>query len=77
MVGIVTLQKLNEINIFTIIISFRDGGYKIKNSQNCCSVISINIRNCKFINYSHQRKLYFPTDLTKRIKEVSYNYKYK
>ncbi len=47
-------------------------GTRLRNSQNCCSVISINIRSSNFISYSHQRKLYSSTDSTKNIAEVSY-----
>lgn len=44
---------------------------RLRNSQNCCSVISINIRSSNFISYSHQKKLYCPTDSTKKVAEVS------
>lgn len=47
-------------------------GTRLRDSQNCCSVISINIRSNNFISYSHQRKLYSPTDITKRIAKVAY-----
>lgn len=47
-------------------------GTRLRNSQNCCRVISINIKDNSFISYSHQRKLYCPTDSTNKIAEVSY-----
>lgn len=47
-------------------------GARLRNSQNCCSVISIHVRNSDFTTFSHQRKLYCPTDITRKIAEVSY-----
>jgi DNA polymerase-4 len=47
-------------------------GSRLRSSENCCNVVSISIRNSNFICYSHQKKLYCPTDCTKKIAEVSY-----
>lgn len=47
-------------------------GTRLRNSQNCCSVISIHVRNSNFTSFSHQRKLYCPTDITKKIANVAY-----
>lgn len=46
-------------------------GTRIRNSENCCRVISVSIRTKDFFNYSHQRKLYCPTDSTQKISEVA------
>lgn len=47
---------------------------RLRNSQNLCSVVCVSIRNNSFMSYSHQRKLYAPSDCTnviyKNIKEV-------
>jgi len=40
---------------------------RLRNSENCCSVISISIRGSDFISYSHQRKIFSPTDSTDNI----------
>jgi len=45
---------------------------RLRNSQNCCRVISVSIRTKDFFNYSHQRKMYSPTDSTMKISEVAY-----
>jgi DNA polymerase IV len=44
-------------------------GMRLRNSQNCCRVVSIGIKNSDFIYYSHQKKLYCATDCTKKIAE--------
>lgn len=46
-------------------------GMRLRNSRNCCSLVSVSIRSGEFVNYSHQRKLYCPTDSTKKIAEVA------
>ncbi|MBL4931789.1 DNA polymerase Y family protein [Clostridium paridis] len=48
-------------------------GTRLRNSENCCRVISMSIRSKDFFNYSHQRKLYCPTDSTQIISEVACN----
>jgi len=45
---------------------------RLRNSENCCSVISISVKSCDFIGYSHQRKLYSPTDSTDKITNVAW-----
>jgi len=45
---------------------------RLRNSHNCCRVVSVSIRDTNFINYSHQRRLYCPTDCTNIIAEASY-----
>ena len=42
-------------------------GMRLRNSQNCCQLISVSIRNKDFVSYSHQRKLHTPTDCTRKI----------
>lgn len=46
-------------------------GMRLRNSRNCCQLVSISVRNTNFINYSHQRKIYSPTDNTKKIASVA------
>lgn len=46
-------------------------GMRLRYSQNCCKLIAISIRSYEFINYSHQRKIYNPTDNTKKIAKVA------
>lgn len=48
-------------------------GMRLRNSENCCKVISVSIRGSDFINYSHQQKLYTATDSTRRIAEICCN----
>lgn len=45
---------------------------RLRNSNNCCRVVSINIRNTDFINYSHQKNLPYPTDCTNVIAAAAY-----
>lgn len=47
-------------------------GSRLRSSNNCCKVISVSIRENDFVSYSHQQKLYSPTDSTKKISEVCY-----
>ncbi|MEQ8156130.1 MAG: DNA polymerase IV, partial [Clostridiaceae bacterium] len=46
-------------------------GTRLRNSENCCRVISVSIRTKDFFNYSHQRKIYSPTDSTRKIAEIA------
>ena len=43
---------------------------RLRNSRNCCTVVSISIRGSDMISYSHQKKLPVATDSTRRIYEV-------
>ncbi|MBU3126723.1 DNA polymerase Y family protein [Clostridium tagluense] len=44
---------------------------RLRDSQNCCSVVSISVRGSDLINYSRQKKLEVATDSTRRIYEVA------
>lgn len=46
-------------------------GMRLRNSGNCCTLVSTSIRSSEFFNYSHQKKLPCPTDSTKKIFETS------
>ncbi len=37
---------------------------RLRNSENCCSLVSVHIKGSDFYSFSHQRKLYFYTDCT-------------
>lgn len=43
---------------------------RLRNSQSCCTVVSISIRGSDLIFYSHQKKLEVATDSTRKIYEV-------
>ena len=42
-------------------------GMRLRNSKNCCQLVSVSLRNKDFVSYSHQRKLHSPTDCTRTI----------
>lgn len=44
---------------------------RLKDSQNCCTVVSISIRGSDLIFYSRQKKLEVATDSTRKIYEVA------
>lgn len=44
---------------------------RLRNSENCCRVVSVSIRGSDFITYSREKKLSTPTDSTRRIYEVA------
>ena len=44
---------------------------RLRNSQNCCTVVSISIRGSDLIFYSRQKKLAVATDSTRKIYEIS------
>jgi len=44
---------------------------RLRDSQNCCSVVSVSIRGSDLIFYSRQKKLLVPTDSTRKIYEVA------
>lgn len=46
-------------------------GMRLRDSGNCCTLVSTSIRSSEFFNYSHQKKLPCPTDSTKKIFEAS------
>jgi DNA polymerase-4 len=43
---------------------------RLRDSQNCCTVVSVSIRGSDLISYSRQRKLVVATDSTRKIYEV-------
>lgn len=47
-------------------------GMRLRNSQNCCRLVDISLRDTDFINRSRQMKLYSPTDSTKMIAEICF-----
>ncbi len=48
-------------------------GMRLRNSQNLCSLVSIEIKNGDFLCYSRQRKLVCATDCTNEIAKVAYS----
>ena len=44
---------------------------RLRNSLNCCTVVSVSIRGSDLISYSHQKKLIVATDSTRKIYEVA------
>ncbi|GAA0178516.1 DNA polymerase IV [Clostridium sediminicola] len=46
-------------------------GMRLRDSKNLCSLVSISIRNSEFQHYSHQKKLSYYTNSTKRIYSVA------
>ena len=44
---------------------------RLRDSQNCCSVVSISVRGSDMIFYSRQKKLNVATDSTRRIYEIA------
>lgn len=45
---------------------------RLRNSENCCKVISVSIRGNDLIFYSRQKKVVVPTDSTRKISEIAY-----
>lgn len=45
---------------------------RLRNSQNCCQLVSVSIKNSNFVCYSRQRMLYTPTDTTKQISFIAF-----
>lgn len=48
-------------------------GMRLRNSECCCSLVSVSIKTNKFMSYSHQRKLPFSTDSTLQIADTACN----
>lgn len=46
-------------------------GMRLRDSKNCCRVVSVSIRGSDLMFYSRQKKLEVPTDSTRKIYEVS------
>lgn len=46
-------------------------GMRLRDSGNCCTVVSVSIRGSDLIFYSHQKKLLVPTDSTRKIYETA------
>lgn len=46
-------------------------GMRLRDSQNCCRVVSVSIRGSDLIFYSCQKKLLVPTDSTRKIYETA------
>jgi len=44
---------------------------RLRNSQNCCNVVSVSIRGSDFISYSRQKKIQVATDSTQKIYQVA------
>jgi len=47
-------------------------GMRLRNSQNCCSLVEVHFRTNEFYNCGRQRKIYYYTDSTKKISETAY-----
>lgn len=47
-------------------------GMRLRKSQNCCKLVAIYLRDADFISYSHQIKLYCPTDSTKIVSRICF-----
>lgn len=43
---------------------------RLRDSQNCCTVVSVSIRGSDFVSYSRQKKISVATDSTRKIYEV-------
>ena len=43
---------------------------RLRDSQNCCTVVSVSVRGSDFVSYSRQKKLSVATDSTRKIYEV-------
>ncbi len=43
---------------------------RLRDSENLCSIVSVKAKTHEFHRYSHQRKVYSPTDSTKEIYEI-------
>jgi DNA polymerase-4 len=48
-------------------------GMRLRDSNNCCNVVSLSIREADLISYSRQKKLSTATDSTRKIYEVACN----
>ncbi|WP_373897313.1 DNA polymerase thumb domain-containing protein [Haloimpatiens sp. FM7315] len=46
---------------------------RLRNSKNCCTVVSINVRGSDFNSYSRQKKIKTATDSTRKIYEIACN----
>ncbi|MCM0648602.1 DNA polymerase IV [Clostridium swellfunianum] len=46
-------------------------GMRLRDSGNCCSLVSVHIRTNEFFNQGRQRKVYFYTDSTKKIAQLA------
>ncbi|HEY8805760.1 MAG TPA: DNA polymerase IV [Clostridium sp.] len=44
---------------------------RLRDSKNCCTVVSINVRGSDMISYSRQKKLIVATDSTRKIYEIA------
>lgn len=47
-------------------------GMRLRKSQNWCKLVAIYLRDADFISYSHQIKLYCPTDSTKIVSRICF-----
>lgn len=47
-------------------------GMRLRNSGNCCRLVSISIKTSSFFTYSHQKKLLYAVDTTRSIAETAY-----
>jgi DNA polymerase IV len=48
-------------------------GMRLRDSGNCCNLVSVHYRTNEFYSYSRQRKIYYYTDSTKKIANVAYD----
>jgi DNA polymerase IV len=47
-------------------------GMRLRNSGNCCRLVSVSVKTNSFFTSSHQRKLSFAVDSTRAIAEIAY-----
>lgn len=64
-------RKTAHLFIISLVETVSMVSMRLRNSNNCCSVVSISIRNINFFNYSMQRKLNYPTDITDDISRIA------
>jgi DNA polymerase IV len=63
----------NRDEAYKVILSLCETvGMRLRDSKNCCSLVSIHYRTNEFYSYGKQRKVYYYTDSTKKIASVAY-----
>ncbi len=63
----------NRTTAHMVLLSLSESvGMRLRNSQNCCRLVSVSIRTNKLETYSKQRKIDFAIDSTKYIANIAY-----
>ena len=61
----------NKVTAHKVLLSLCETvSMRLRNSQNCCTVVSVSIRGIDMIFYSRQKKLIVATDSTRKIYEI-------